>query len=169
MSRRGVMLNNEFRYIGQTLNGRFLLDYLPNDLETDTTRYGMQLNHFHNLGAGWFGMINYNSASDRNYFRDLGNNILFTSQTNLLQQGFASYFRELGRNGTLTFSTLLQQFQTLQDPRAPIISPFKILPRFTLNAAKGMYMAWILIFPAVSRIFRIQPYHMACVRHFFQA
>lgn len=136
MSRRGVMLNNEFRYIGQTLNGRFLLDYLPNDLETDTTRYGMQLNHFHNLGAGWFGMINYNSASDRNYFRDLGNNILFTSQTNLLQQGFASYFRELGRNGTLTFSTLLQQFQTLQDPRAPIISPFKILPRFTLNAAK---------------------------------
>ncbi|MBE7526325.1 LPS-assembly protein LptD [Betaproteobacteria bacterium PRO4] len=136
MSRRGVMLNNEFRYIGQTLNGRFLLDYLPNDLATDTTRYGMQLNHFQNLGAGWFGMLNYNSASDRNYFRDLGNNIMFTSQTNLLQQGFASYFRELGRNGMLTFSTLVQQFQTLQDPRAPIISPYKILPRFTLNAAK---------------------------------
>jgi len=137
MSRRGVMLNNEFRYIGQTLNGLFQLDYLPNDLETDTTRYGMQLNHFQNLGAGWFGMLNYNSASDRNYFRDLGNNIMFTSQTNLLQQGLASYSRELGRNGILTFSTLVQQFQTLQDPGAPIISPFKILPRFTLNAAKA--------------------------------
>lgn len=137
MSRRGLMLNNEFRYIGQALNGRMLFDFLPNDLETKTTRYGLQLNHFQSLGAGWFGMVNYNRVSDHNYFRDLGNNILFTSQTNLLQQALASYYGGLGRNGMVTFSTLVQQFQTIQDPRAPIISPYKILPRFTLNAAKS--------------------------------
>lgn len=137
MSRRGLMLNNEFRYIGQALNGRMQFDFLPNDLETKTTRYGLQLNHFQSLGAGWFGMVNYNRASDHNYFRDLGNNILFTSQTNLLQQALASYYGGLGRNGMVTFSTLVQQFQTIQDPRAPIISPYKILPRFTLNAAKS--------------------------------
>lgn len=136
MSRRGLMLNNEFRYIGHTLNGRFLLDYLPNDLITNTKRYGVQLNHYQNLGAGWFGMVNFNKVSDYNYFRDLGSNILVTSQTNLLQQAFASYFSELGRNGTFSFSTLAQQFQTVQDPRAPIISPFKILPRFTVNTSK---------------------------------
>lgn len=137
MSRRGVMLDNEFRYIGQGLGGRLQFDYLPNDLVTDTTRYGLQFNHSQFLGSGWFGALNYNRVSDHNYFRDLGNNILFTSQVNLLQQATASYFSELGRNGMLTFSTLMQQFQTVQDPRAPIISPFKILPRFTLNAVKS--------------------------------
>ncbi len=137
MSRRGLMLNNEFRYVGQALNGRMQFDFLPNDLETKTTRYGLQLNHFQSLGASWFGMVNYNRVSDHNYFRDLGNNILFTSQTNLLQQALASYYGGLGRNGMVTFSTLVQQFQTIQDPRAPIISPYKILPRFTLNAAKS--------------------------------
>jgi LPS-assembly protein len=137
MSRRGVMLDNEFRYIGQGLGGRVLFDLLPNDLVTDSTRYGLQFDHSQSLGPGWFGSLNYNRVSDNNYFRDLGNNILFTSQTNLLQQASASYFSELGHNGMLTFSTLVQQFQTIQDPRAPIISPFKILPRFTVNAVKN--------------------------------
>lgn len=137
MSRRGLMLNNEFRYMGQGLGGLLQFDFLPNDLETHSTRYGLQFNHTQFLGSGWFGMLNYNKVSDHNYLRDLGNNILFTSRTNLLQQATASYFGDLGRNGTLMFNTLLQQFQTVQDPRARIISPYKILPRFTLNATKS--------------------------------
>lgn len=137
MSRRGVMLDNEFRYIGQGLGGRVLFDLLPDDLVTHSTRYGLQLGHSQFLGAGWYGSLNYNRVSDDNYFRDLGNNILFTSQTNLLQQASASYFSKLGHNGMVTFSALMQQFQTIQDSRAPIVSPFKILPRFTANAIKS--------------------------------
>lgn len=136
MSRRGLMFNNELRYIGEALNGEVLFDLLPDDLVTDTTRYGVQLNHYQYLGNGWSGAINFNRVSDDRYFRDLGSNILFTSQTNLLQQAAAGYYGGLGRNGTLAASVLVQQFQTLQDPRAPIISPFKTLPRFSLEATK---------------------------------
>lgn len=136
MSRRGLMLNNEFRYVGHTLGGQFLLDFLPDDLVTGKSRYGMQLNHSQLLGAGWFGMIHYNKVSDDNYFRDLSNNIAFTSRTNLLQQATAIYHGGLGHDGAITFNALLQQFQTIQDPRATIISPFKRLPQFALNAVK---------------------------------
>jgi LPS-assembly protein len=136
MSRRGLMLNNEFRYMGQTLGGQLLLDLLPDDLVTDTTRYALQLNHAQWLGSGWFGMVHYNRVSDDDYFRDLSNNIAFTSRTNLLQQATATYQGGLGRDGVIIFNAMLQQFQTIQDPRARIISPFKRLPQFSLNAIK---------------------------------
>lgn len=136
MSKRGVMFNNEFRYIEQNLGGQLLFDILPDDRITDETRYGVVFNHNQWLGSGWSGMLHYERASDSNYFRDLANNVAFTSRTNLPQQAMASYFGGLGRDGSLTFSALVQRFQTLQDPRATIISPYKRLPQFTLNAVK---------------------------------
>jgi LPS-assembly protein len=136
MSKRGLMFNNEFRYIGHTLGGQLMLDLLPDDFVTNTTRYGMMLHHNQWLGGGWFGNLHYNRVSDDSFFRDLTNNIAFTSQTNLLQQATATYFGALGRGGSIVFNALLQQFQTIQDPRATIISPFKRLPQFSLNAIK---------------------------------
>lgn len=136
MSKRGLMFNNEFRYLKPTLGGQLFFDLLPDDTVTNSTRYAVALNHTHWLGSGWFGALHYNRVSDDNYFRDLSNNIAFTSQTNLLQQATASYYSGLGRDGSLMFNALLQQFQTIQDPRARIISPYKRLPQFMLNAIK---------------------------------
>ncbi len=136
MSKRGLMFNNEFRYMGQNLGGQLMFDILPNDLRTNETRYGVNFNHNQWLGNGWTGTLYYERASDSNYFRDLANNVAFTARTNLPQQAMVSYSGGLGRDGSLTFNALMQQFQTLQDPLATIVSPHKRLPQFTLNAAK---------------------------------
>ncbi|MDT8363249.1 MAG: LPS-assembly protein LptD [Nitrosomonas sp.] len=136
MSKRGFMFNNEFRYLEPTLGGQVSFDILPDDLITNSTRYGVVFNHNQWLGNGWAGSLQYERASDSNYFRDLANSVAFTSRTNLPQQAVISYNGGLGRDGSLAFNILVQRFQTLQDPRATITSPFKRLPQLSLTAAK---------------------------------
>jgi LPS-assembly protein len=136
MSKRGIMLNNEFRYMGETLGGHAMFDILPDDLITNDTRYGLFLNHTQYLGRGWTGNVDYNLVSDRDFFRDLGNNVALTSRTNLLQQVVTSYNGSLGHNNAINFTTLVQNFQTLQDPRNLITPPYKRLPQFSLTASQ---------------------------------
>ena len=140
MSKRGIMINNELRYIGRTLQGRVLADILPHDLRErdgiDRTRYGVSFMHNQHFGYGWSGNFNYNRVSDDRFFRDLANNLSQTSKTNLLQRGLLSHHSELGPGGLLSFSALIQQFQTLQDPVFTIFTPYKRLPQLKLNVLK---------------------------------
>ncbi len=46
------------------------------------------------------------------------------------------YSRNLGEEGTLSLVGMAQQFQTIQDPLAPIVAPYKRLPQLTLTANK---------------------------------
>lgn len=142
MSKRGFMINNELRYIGRNVNGLFLADVLPNDIDTHQTRYGVALQHHQHLGHGWSGLFNYNRVSDDRFLRDLTNNLSQTSRTNLLQQAGLNYHGTLGNDGALSFSVMAMQFQTLQDPSVILnpslltFSPYKRLPQVTMNAIK---------------------------------
>lgn len=136
MSKRGIMFENEFRYMGEALGGKALFDILPDDLITNKTRYGVFLNHAQYLGKGWTGNLDYSVVSDRDFFRDLGTNVGLTSRTNLLQQATTSYNGSWGHNGTINFTTLVQNFQTLQDPRSLITPPYKRLPQFSVAASQ---------------------------------
>ncbi|MDP1559579.1 MAG: LPS-assembly protein LptD [Nitrosomonas sp.] len=136
MSKRGLMINNELRYLGKSLDGNLLIDVLPNDLVTNQTRYGLAFGHSQYLGNGWRGNLAYNRVSDDLFFRDIANNLAMTSTRNLLQQVETSYQGALGTGGTLSFTAMAQRFQTLQDPLALFISPYKRLPQLTMNAIK---------------------------------
>ncbi len=136
MSRRGFMLNNELRYLGKSFQGRMLADVLPTDIDTNDTRYGVSFLHHQHLGRGWQGNVNYNRVSDDRFFRDLTNNLAQTSRRNLLQQGVVSYNGGLGAGGSVHFTGLVQRFQTLQDPRAVFVSPYKRLPQLSLGVIK---------------------------------
>lgn len=137
MSQRGVALNSEFRYLGTTLNGNLIAEVLPTDLDTKETRYRVAFGHNQTFGKHWLTRLDYNRVSDDTYFRDLGNTMNLTSRTNLLQQGLVAYNRNLGDNGTLNVTSLVQQFQTIQDPRNPVVAPYKRLPQVTLTANKA--------------------------------
>ena len=101
------------------------------------TRWRTSFAHDHNLGAGFTGRLDYNRVSDDAYFRDLGNNLNLTSRTNLLQQGVVTYNRALGEDGTLNVTSLVQSFQTIQDPLASIVPPYKRLPQVAMVANKS--------------------------------
>ena len=136
MSKRGVAINNEFRFLGRNSSSNLLADILPYDLDTETTRWRTSFWHNHYLGAGFSARLDYNRVSDDAYFRHFGNSLNLTSRTNLLQQGLVSYNRGLGDDGTLNVTSLVQSFQTIQDPLATIVEPYKRLPQVALNANK---------------------------------
>lgn len=129
MTKRGLMLNNEFRYLQPKYQGEVHVDVLPNDAITKTSRALFSLKHNQRLASRLNGYLNYSRVGDNDYFRDLGDAVNSTSQANLLQEGGLNYDA-----GWWTARARVQHYQTLQDPIAPILVPYTRLPQLTLNA-----------------------------------
>lgn len=124
MTKRGMQLKSELRYLDPKYVGTANLEILPNDQLANLDRSFMSLKHQHNLGSGWTGALNLERASDDNYFRDLSTNIGVTSQIHLLRDAILSHVGAYeGMNWN--FSARSQSFQTLQDPLAPIVTPYR--------------------------------------------
>lgn len=128
LSKRGVQLTGDYRYLNPDYTGNARAAILPDDRITDSSRWAVLLNHNQNLGSGWSGGLNYQRVSDDNYFRDLSNTVTSTSQINLPQQGVLAYHAPDFR-----FLAQAQDFQTLQDPLAPITPPYARLPQLMLD------------------------------------
>ena len=131
MTKRGLMLNNEFRYLEPSYNGVANIDVLPNDKIANKSRALFSLDHYQTLANSWYGYLNYTQVSDNDYFRDLGNAVNTTSQSNLLHEVGVNY-----NPGWGSAMVRMQQFQTLQDPAAPIAIPYARLPQMKLDASK---------------------------------
>jgi LPS-assembly protein len=131
LSKRGVLFNNEFRYLNPKYNGDLRAEFLPDDRIKGENRYGISFVHFHDLGRGFSGGLNIQKVSDDTYFTDLSDKIAATSQTNLPQEGYLSY-----EGGWWTATLRSQRFQTLQDPLAPITPPYARKPQATLVASQ---------------------------------
>ncbi len=125
ISKRGLELGGEFRYLTPTMSGTIDGDILPDKL-TGTTRWDSFIQHNETFADGVSGHITYQATSDNNFFRDLSNQLSFTSLVTLDQEAGASWTTPFG-----TGSVLVQQFQTLQDPNAPIIPPYARMPELT--------------------------------------
>lgn len=136
MVKRGLMLNNEFRYLERSYQGEAHFDILPADRVANTNRYGLNLVHTHQLPGAWSGSLNVQKVSDDAYFRDLSDRIAVTSQTSLLRQGVLSRGGNWWTDGSWAFSAMVQRFQTLQDPLAPITPPYERTPQLALSAVK---------------------------------
>ena len=129
MSKRGLLLNNEFRYLQPGFSGTVNVDVLPNDKITEHNRARFTLNHNQTLASSLYGYINFTRVGDNNYFRDLGDAVNTTSQVNLLQEGGFHY-----KAGWWTAMARVQHYQTLQDPASLIFEPYTSLPQLTVNA-----------------------------------
>lgn len=129
MQRRGLLLQNEFRYLEPTFRGTVQVDYIGNDTVFGGARHLESVRHEYVNPIGLVGGINYNHVSDDRYFADFARSIVGASQSVLPQEAF------LGFNRTY-WSTALRvtKNQTLQDPLAPVVKPYERLPQFTVNA-----------------------------------
>jgi LPS-assembly protein len=132
MSKRGVEFINEFRYLEDNFRGEVHLEYLPYDKITGTERFGLALVHTENFGNGFSGSVNFNKVSDDTYFQDLSTHIAMTSQANLLRDGSLYY-----GGGWWSGLVRMQSFQTLQDPLAPIVPPYRRVPQLLASGTRA--------------------------------
>ncbi|MGO8754006.1 MAG: LPS-assembly protein LptD [Gallionellaceae bacterium] len=133
IAKRGIMLNNEFRFMGSTYAGEADLDVLPGDRLANQTRTRIALTDSQNFGHGLVGLVNLNKVSDDAYFRDLANSVSGTSLTTLPRQAVLSYTK-----GWWNASAQVQSFQTLQDPAAPVVVPYNMLPQLSVGAQRAL-------------------------------
>ena len=131
MAKRGLMLGNEFRYLDQKYRGFVRANYLPYDQELGTDRWAVVQRHEQTFTPQLLGYLSYQRVSDNNYFRDFSNNVGLTSLVNLptdawLRYG-AGWWNVMGR--VLTW-------QTLQDPGAPVVPPYRRLPQVLFNGTQ---------------------------------
>ena len=131
IEKRGNLYDNEFRYMGDSYTGKLDYGELLNDKLTNMNRTHSSLLHMQNFGGGVTGSLNLNEASDDAYFRDLSSVPSIAVQKHLLREGAVSY-----AGGWWTASARAQSYQTLQDPDAIVVLPYRRLPQVNLGAQR---------------------------------
>jgi LPS-assembly protein len=131
MSRRGVLLQNEFRYLEPTFRGRIGYDNIPNDAVTGSTRDNLSVQHEYANFSGVTAGLNYNRVSDDRFFVDFGRTIVSAAQAVLPQEAFVAYNRRY-----LSGALRVSRNQTLQDPLAPIVKPYERVPQLSLAGTR---------------------------------
>ena len=132
LSKRGVQLQGELRYLSEQYSGIDSIEYLNNDQQTGDSRYYANLKHTQNFGNGWSAGYALEKVSDNKYFSELSTHIISTSRVNLGQGANVSYYGDVWQ-----FSAQVQKYQTLDG----VSYPYQSLPSLNLNATKD----WDLI------------------------
>jgi LPS-assembly protein len=136
MSRRGIDLGTEFRYLEPNYSGVIRANYMAADKLTDTNRWGLAYTHngsiaTHVKQVGSIGInANINRVSDDAYWRDFTHSSS-TLTTRLLPSSVAATW---GR-GAFSSTAQVLKWQTLQDVTAPIIPPYDRAPQLTARYA----------------------------------
>ena len=128
MTKRGVQLGGEFRYLGSGYRGLLTGTYLNRDLQSGTDRWLYSAQHSQSFGRGFYGGWNINEVSDDDYFKDFS--IIAINQattTYLPRSGW------VGRNSKywrarVDYST----FQTLGN----VTPQYNKVPALTVNGAR---------------------------------
>ncbi|MBE9561823.1 MAG: LPS assembly protein LptD, partial [Proteobacteria bacterium] len=122
MSRRGVLMETEFRYLTNQTKGKLELEYLPNDSALGKDRSLFAFKHQGYINKNWVANLDIKKVSDERYFEELGTNLSVASISHLEQRGDLYYMG----NGWLGIGRI-QKFQTLS--KDPAALPYQRLPQ----------------------------------------
>jgi LPS-assembly protein len=126
MSKRGLQLKTEFRYLTEQHNGQVNLEYLSNDsdLPQSDDRYFYRFVHNGQLSEHWQINAELNGLSDDNYIVDLGSDYYNRADTHLYKTLGLNYFSE-----NLELTTQFRDFEVLGDHP----DSYRALPEVRLN------------------------------------
>lgn len=138
MSKRGVDLGGEFRYLEPTYAGTLRANYMPSDTLRDRDRWGYSLLHTGSFATGITALgslglsLNLNRVSDDNYWRDFSRSTSSLTQRLLANDGSLTWAQG---NASVTARAL--KWQTLQDVTSPIVPPYDRLPQIVGRYARS--------------------------------
>ncbi len=129
MSKRGVQLGVEGRYLGATHNGEIRTEYMPNDTNEKRSRYAYEIKHQHALAPGLGATVNWNGVSDDRYWEDMSSRLMQTSQVQLERRATLDFVPSPWLHSSLQ----VLRYQTLQpDPANLIQRPYFIEPQLNI-------------------------------------
>jgi LPS-assembly protein len=159
MAKRGVQLNDLFRYVTPSSSGQLKIGVIPNDrafsifqsdeqsafgnltdptvqanlrrLENASdTRGSFAWQDNHRYSDHWSSNVDYNFVSDDYYLRDFGHNLNEITENQLLQVADINY-----KNQHWNFTARVQQYETLHpvDAQTPTQNQYSRMPQLLLE------------------------------------
>lgn len=127
LSKRGLQLQNEARYLGPqysgTVNYEFISDRVYGaDRSVGTFKHQQVFNPY------WSGVIDVRAVSDPDYLNDFGDNLAVASQTHLPRKVEADYGDSIWRVTTRTFT-----YQTIDKTLPAADRPYNRLPQILFS------------------------------------
>ena len=137
MTKRGLQIGSEFRYLQPGWKGEMRAEDLPSDQQVGRDRWGFFAKHQQALWSDWNGTVNINRVSDDRYFTDLSTLLTVTSRVHLNNDLSLSRTGRWDDDGFYQVGVLAQRWRTLQaDLSAPLTPPYNRLPQISLLAQK---------------------------------
>jgi len=128
MSKRGVQLLGEFRYISPTGGGLTNIGYVPYDNVFDKSRTFLSTHNVWNFAPRWSSELEFGYVSDGNYFGELGTSLSVASTTHLERRADATYHGDFW-----SFTGRVQSYQTVDESLPSSARPYQRLPQLLVN------------------------------------
>lgn len=135
LEKRGILLENELRYMNAYSTNSLSTAYLPNDSVTNQDRWLFGIKHTGKPADRWLTKINYLSVSDDDYFDDLGTTLDAAEESHLNRSGSVTYY---GNQWQSEF--LLQSYQTIDEDN---ITPYRRLPQLQVSGDPTLGPDWL--------------------------
>src|SRR5690606_555978 len=132
MSKRGVQLNTEVRYLMPRSEGQIDWSFLPDDDEAGRPRRYVRLQHETAFSDRLSVTTGIEQVSDDAYFEDLGSSLSATSQIYLDRYVDMTY-----RAPYWTLRSRFQNFQTIDTTIDPADRPYRRVPQFLFEGRWG--------------------------------
>ena len=132
MSKRGLQVQTEFRYLMDQQAGKIDLEYLDNDKDITTNndpRYLARFQHVGTFSEDFRAYIDYTTISDDNYLVDIGSKQYNSNDAYLYQTAELAYFGDQWQA-----TVQLQDFEVLGDHQPS----YKTLPHIELSAQQPL-------------------------------
>lgn len=139
LTRRGLALDSEFRYLDHERRGIVALDLIARDTLTGEQRYAFGGNHDGQLGGAGQYHARWLRVSDNAYWKDFSRSLLSTTPR-LLPTDFGVERRW----GDWTPYARVQRWQVLQDadPAGRIVAPYQRTPQLGVRWAPEWSSGW---------------------------
>ncbi|MBA1148471.1 LPS assembly protein LptD [Ectothiorhodospiraceae bacterium WFHF3C12] len=128
MSRRGLLLGNQFRYLQPSLEGEMRFDYIADDARYGGERWLHSQYHVFQPMDRFRAEIDYNEVSDKSYFDDFGNQLDDLYRQRLESNAAAAYYGDFW-----DLSARWQRWQVLDRDLARERYPYERRPQIALN------------------------------------
>lgn len=130
LTKRGVQLQTQFRYLTKTMSGTADVEHISSDKVFNQERTMVHLVHRSLFSNDWRGRLDFQQVSDNQYFEDLGSSLSISSITHLDRSFIFDHYTE----HTSVFAQV-QDYQTLDDAILPIDEPYRRVPQLLIRGA----------------------------------
>ncbi|MEC9375300.1 MAG: LPS assembly protein LptD [Pseudomonadota bacterium] len=128
VSKRGLQLGGEFRFLTSSQYSSIAVDYLSNDNNNGLNRWQFEIKNTTELPRGWRYSLDMTGVSDDLYFDDLSSSRIETSQTYLKRNWSLEYYDQIW-----SINVGFSDFQTI-DPEIQINDePYTVVPSIAIQ------------------------------------